>query len=404
MIILDPKRFSELNEISDPTDDDIIVGLRGSENVIFRVGDLPGGGGEGAVDSVNGQTGDVELDTGDIPEVTDKKYVTDAEKTKLSNTSGVNTGDQDLSGLVPKTTTVNGKALTTNISLDKSDVGLGNVDNTSDVNKPVSTAQQAALDLKQSLSQKDTAGGYAGLDGTGKINPSQLPAVAVTNTFVVNSQAAMLALDAQEGDVAVRTDLNKTFILTATPATTLGNWQELLTPTDQVSSVFGRTGPVTAQNGDYTASQITNTPAGNVAATTVQAAIDELDSEKVPTSRTVNGKALSTNITVEDGDVPVALSGNAGIDYSIAIVQAIASAGGAGAVVGDMNNVQEFLYGIIFAYGYVGNQTQTVGKGYVNHGSVASTARPSGYASIEWVGSVEPTNAIDGDTWVDTSA
>ena len=30
----------------------------------------------------------------------------------------------------------------------KSDVGLGNVDNTSDANKPVSTAQQAALDLK----------------------------------------------------------------------------------------------------------------------------------------------------------------------------------------------------------------------------------------------------------------
>lgn len=33
-------------------------------------------------------------------------------------------------------------------SVTKSQVGLGNVDNTSDVNKPVSTAQQAALDLK----------------------------------------------------------------------------------------------------------------------------------------------------------------------------------------------------------------------------------------------------------------
>lgn len=43
------------------------------------------------------------------------------------------------------------------------------------------------------------------------------------------------------------------------------------------------------------------------------------------------------------------------------------------------------------------------GKGYVNHGSVAGTARPSGYASIEWVGSVEPTNALNGDTWVDTT-
>ncbi len=37
---------------------------------------------------------------------------------------------------------------TVNLEIDKSTVGLGNVDNTSDANKPVSTAQQAALDLK----------------------------------------------------------------------------------------------------------------------------------------------------------------------------------------------------------------------------------------------------------------
>lgn len=43
--------------------------------------------------------------------------------------SGNNTGDQDLSGLVPKTTTVNSKALSGNIIITKSDVGLGNVAN-----------------------------------------------------------------------------------------------------------------------------------------------------------------------------------------------------------------------------------------------------------------------------------
>jgi hypothetical protein len=53
--------------------------------------------------------------------------------------------------------------------------------------------------------------------------------------------------------------------------------------TGAVASVFGRTGPVSAQSGDYTASQITNTPAGNIASTTVQAAINELDTEKEPT-------------------------------------------------------------------------------------------------------------------------
>lgn len=42
--------------------------------------------------------------------------------------------------------------LKTDLSLTKSDVGLSNVDNTSDANKPVSTAQQAALDLKANTS------------------------------------------------------------------------------------------------------------------------------------------------------------------------------------------------------------------------------------------------------------
>lgn len=42
-------------------------------------------------------------------------------------------------------------------------------------------------------------------------------------------------------------------------------------------------------------------------------------------------------------------------------------------------------------------------KGFVNHGATAGTARPSGYASIEWYGNVEPTNAINGDTWVNTA-
>lgn len=42
-------------------------------------------------------------------------------------------------------------------SVTKSQVGLSEVDNTSDVNKPISTAQQAALDLKRRhLSTRDS--------------------------------------------------------------------------------------------------------------------------------------------------------------------------------------------------------------------------------------------------------
>jgi hypothetical protein len=49
------------------------------------------------------------------------------------------------------TQTLTNKTITSPSGLVKGDVGLGNVDNTSDANKPVSTAGQTALDLKANL-------------------------------------------------------------------------------------------------------------------------------------------------------------------------------------------------------------------------------------------------------------
>jgi hypothetical protein len=142
-------------------------------------------------------------------------------------------------------------------TLDKTAVGLSNVDNTSDLNKPISTATQTALNLKENKSEKNTANGYAGLDSNSKIFSNQLPAIAITDTFVVASQSAMLALTTAEvGDIAVRTDINKTFILKGSSYSTLADWQELLTPTSAVTSVFGRAGAVVANSGDYTTSLV----------------------------------------------------------------------------------------------------------------------------------------------------
>lgn len=68
--------------------------------------------------------------------------------------------------------------------LDKAAVGLGNVDNTSDADKPISTATQAALDLKADdadlanyvpTSEKGANNGVATLDAGGKIPAAQLP-------------------------------------------------------------------------------------------------------------------------------------------------------------------------------------------------------------------------------------
>lgn len=63
--------------------------------------------------------------------------------------SNIETKTNTANTYVPKTRTVNNKALSADITLDKSDVGLGNVDNTSDLAKPISTATQTALNAKQ---------------------------------------------------------------------------------------------------------------------------------------------------------------------------------------------------------------------------------------------------------------
>ena len=87
---------------------------------------------------------------------------TNAEKTKLS---GIETGAQKNT-----ITGVKGSAETTyrtgNVNITATNIGLGNVDNTSDANKPISNATQAALNDKQS---KITANGFLKGDGTGVI-------------------------------------------------------------------------------------------------------------------------------------------------------------------------------------------------------------------------------------------
>ena len=105
------------------------------------------------------------------------------------------------------------------------------------VTDAIATAKQEVVDGLGSAASKDVgtaAGNVPVLDSNGKLVESIIPAVAITETYVVDSETAMLALKAQVGDVAIRTDVSKSFILQTTPATTAANWKELLTPDSKV--------------------------------------------------------------------------------------------------------------------------------------------------------------------------
>lgn len=107
------------------------------------------------------------------------------------------------------------------------------------------TSLTTDLAAKQPISEKGQANGYAGLDNAGKVQSSALPAISLVDVNTVVSEAAQLALAAQEGDLAIRTDQSRAWVHNGGTAGTMADWTELATPVDQVLSVAGKTGVVT---------------------------------------------------------------------------------------------------------------------------------------------------------------
>jgi hypothetical protein len=94
--------------------------------------------------------------------------------------------------------------------------------------------------------QKAANNGVATLGSDGKIPSNQIPAVSFQSANVVTSQADMLGLStAVIGSIAIRTDNNNNYVLSAMPSFNLSNWIQLATPTS-VTSVNGFAGPSVA--------------------------------------------------------------------------------------------------------------------------------------------------------------
>ena len=96
--------------------------------------------------------------------------------------------DTALAGKVGTGITVNGHALSGNVTVTKGDIGLGNVDNTSDANKPVSTAQQAALDAKADKTNVLEKDGTTAFTPTADYQPATKKYVDETTSGVVLGQ------------------------------------------------------------------------------------------------------------------------------------------------------------------------------------------------------------------------
>lgn len=90
--------------------------------------------------------------------------------------------------------------------------------------------------------EKGAANGVVPLGSDSKINAIYLPPAAIQNFFDVASQAAMLALPAQSGDVAIRSDLaagHQWLWLTSNSPGTLADWREISSPVGVSSIDYG---------------------------------------------------------------------------------------------------------------------------------------------------------------------
>ena len=136
------------------------------------------------------------------------------------------------------------------------------------------------INSKLSTSQLGIANGVASLNASGIIPSNQLPPVTLSSTSVVGSDADMVALSsATVGSIAIRTDLNKNYVLSASPASTLSNWVELLTPAAPVQTVNGYTGTVNLSKSDIGLSNVENTndiakPVSNATRTALDLKLD----------------------------------------------------------------------------------------------------------------------------------
>lgn len=249
--------------------------------------------GSGAVDSVFGRTGSIVAATSDYDAV------------QIDNTPAGNIAATNVQAALNELDTEKAAASHTHVQADVTNL-------VSDLAGKVPTTRTI------------TAG--SGLSGGGDLSANRSLALDING--LTNDASPDLAADYVPTYDASAAGLKKVLL-------------NLLGP---IRSVFGRTGVVVATNGDYTATQITNTPAGNIAATTVQAALNELDTEKAAASH-AHAQADVTNLTTDlaakvakAGDT---MTGNLAVQAQYSSAKYVATYAASQTINWDNGNVQE---------------------------------------------------------------
>lgn len=95
----------------------------------------------------------------------------------------------------------------------KAQVGLGNVDNTADIDKPISTAAQAALDLKADINSPTLIGVPSAPTAAVGDNTTQIATTAFVNSEIANDTYSKTQLDVGQLDNRYYTEAETNLLL-----------------------------------------------------------------------------------------------------------------------------------------------------------------------------------------------
>jgi len=205
-------RFVEENELGDVAFSNDYNDL---DNLPFIPTQYTNEDAQDAIGSILLDTSTIDLNYNDLtPSISASVKSNSITATELSNSINISEFINDSGYLVSSNfKTVEGQTIVGvgNIDLSKSDVGLNNVDNTSDLNKPISTATQTALNLKEDKANKGIANGYVPTDASNLIPIGFIPPSVIERLVIVADQTARFALTTatvQNGDTVKQADTN----------------------------------------------------------------------------------------------------------------------------------------------------------------------------------------------------
>ncbi|WP_158728213.1 MULTISPECIES: DUF5050 domain-containing protein [unclassified Flavobacterium] len=232
----------------------------------------------GAVDSVAGKTGVVTLTKSDVG-LANTDNTADAAKnvlsaTKLTTPRSINGTAFDGTANITIADSTKEPSIATGTTaqylrgdktwqaLDKTAVGLANVDNTSDLNKPVSTATQAAFNLKANLVSPNLTGVPTAPTATVGTNTTQI----ATTAFVLANTSMPDASSTIKGKVKLAGDLGGTADLPTVPglATKANLVSPVLTGTPTAPTATAGTNTTQIATTAFVLANATTIPTGTI--------------------------------------------------------------------------------------------------------------------------------------------